>query len=257
MSLIEYLISHEPSTSSQILYLFCILGLISCIGDFLLSFKDDHPKYSTMQNIGYTIKYTTKPLLLPLLSIHYYLEATNRGSLSIILLISFSLAWLGTLALMPKTLTPNDKSTLLGMLLFIFAHVSYLYQFYSLFTHFHIIWDLGIWTLLLHTLPSAVVFGWIIVSIVAKMEGNEARGPPIIYLSIMCLMLFVGTLLPYVNYSGGILVLYGIISFLISDACIAFKIFRRNTQQWLLTLINPTYLLAQLLIMKGILLMDI
>ena len=127
MSITEIFSHYSPSIAPYTIILFYIFGISNCIGNTFLSYKPDHKNYKTFNKNGQIIKYITKPFLLPLLCLYYCTMAVDTADISMLLVISLTLSWLGDVALMPISLKPNDRATQLGILFFFFAHISYLY----------------------------------------------------------------------------------------------------------------------------------
>lgn len=72
-------------------------------------------------------RYFTKPLLMPLLMLAYYLEVKRLGIFSVILLIGLFFSWAGDILLMFDSL--NDFFFIGGLVSFLTAHLMYISYF--------------------------------------------------------------------------------------------------------------------------------
>jgi len=183
----------------------------------------------------------TKPLLMPLLI--YYLYRYADGTITLrrmLLAVSLFFCWIGDLLLMGS----GDLYFLGGLVSFLIAHIFYGVDFYHA-THQKPKLKA------LHLLPF-LIYGILILSVLIPRSGNLTFGIVIYAIGIL-VMAFLASIRRHVTSEMSFyLVLAGAILFVISDTLIALDKFYVPLilgNVFILT----TYILAQLLIVRGVL----
>ncbi len=183
----------------------------------------------------------TKPLLMPLLIYHLYRYADGNITLPRILLAAGLLfSWIGDLLLMGS----GDMYFLSGLVSFLIAHVFYAITFYKSASHKPRL-------NLLYLLPLLVYGMWILFVLIPR-SGPMAIGIVIYSIGILT-MAFVACIRgPVTSKNSYYLVVIGAILFVISDSLIAFNKFYAPLIQGDV-MIMATYIVAQLLLVRGVL----
>ena len=137
---------------------------------------------------------------------------------------------------------------ILGLSSFLIAHLAYISIFYELTNP---VFRKGIYNYLLFGL---FIYEFILLQYLwPNLEGMKA--PVLIYATTICVMLWVALLLFRTNKSkGSILIILGALSFVCSDSLLSIRLFMDDfeyAQFWVMC----TYLLAQYLIVSGLLLL--
>lgn len=196
---------------------FLLVGVVHLAGQLMLS-----PVLTTL----------TKPFLIPLLAFAViWLLRRSLSRATILLLGALLFSWLGDLAL----LVPGDTWFLLGLVLFLLAHVAYIALFSS---------EVGAgrprrW--------SAVYGGWFaaLILVLAPHLG-EMLVPVVVYGAVICSMAVVAT-------RCGATVVAGATLFLLSDSLLAVNMFVADIEIPAVDfLVMLTYLAGQGLIALGI-----
>ncbi|MBV6642209.1 MAG: lysoplasmalogenase [Cyclobacteriaceae bacterium] len=183
----------------------------------------------------------TKPLLMPLLIFHLYRYSDGNITLPRMLLVAALLfSWLGDLLLMGS----GDLYFLGGLVSFLVAHLFYAVVFYRAADRKSRLNALS--------LIPFLVFGLVILYILIPRTGNLALGI-IIYAIGILIMAFMASIRKGVTSTLSFyLVFGGAILFVISDSLIAFDKFY-NPIVHSDVMIMTTYIAAQLLIVRGVL----
>lgn len=189
----------------------------------------------------YDLHIYTKPLLMPLLIYHLYRYANGTITLPRILLaVALFFCWIGDLLLMG----PGDLYFLGGLVSFLIAHMFYGVVFY------HATYQKPKLKAL-YLLPF-LIYGILILSILIPGSGHLTIGIVIYSVGIL-VMAFLASIRRHVtNEMSFYLVLAGAILFVISDTLIAFNKFYVPLILGNV-FIMTTYILAQLLIVRGVL----
>ena len=189
-----------------------------------------------------TLRYFTKPVLMPLLAAWYLAEQHQSGrrrSSAIPAALFFS--WLGDLFLLFDNRMP--LFFVFGLLSFLTAHIIYLFYFNRLRVNpdrfFRFLW----------LLPVAVYY-FFFMELLGTGPG-DLLWPVRIYGITICLMLFTAVRLPRGHRdTGGLKMLAGALLFVVSDSLLAIDKFHRHFEP-AAGLIMLTYGMAQLLIVTG------
>lgn len=199
--------------------------------------------YLLLVLLGYTdIAFYFKPLLVPSLLL---LFAPNKFEyLNKKLVIALFFSTLGDVFLMSE----GSLFFILGLSSFLIAHLAYISIFYELTNP---VFRKGIYNYLLFGL---FIYEFILLQYLwPNLEGMKA--PVLIYATTICVMLWVSLLLFRTNKSkGSILIILGALSFVCSDSLLSIRLFMDDfeyAQFWVMC----TYLLAQYLIVSGLLLL--
>lgn len=211
--------------------LFIITSVIHLIGEF-------------KKNL--TIRYFTKPLLMPFLGLSYIIGNPAVNYLIVAGLIG---GFLGDVLLMIPD--PKNKGIffMFGLISFLLGHLFYIIALILLAGNFS---QFPLWGLIL-ILPF-VLYGIITYSKLMphiKQNAPEMKLPVTVYLLVI-LSMGISTMFPLGNISthGFLLLLAGAISFIISDSILAFDKFGPKIKNArIYTMI--TYLAAQFLIVVG------
>ncbi|MEQ8553365.1 MAG: lysoplasmalogenase [Cyclobacteriaceae bacterium] len=183
----------------------------------------------------------TKPLLMPLLMYHLYRYADGTITLPRMLLaVALFFCWIGDLLLMG----PGDLYFLGGLVSFLIAHMFYGVVFYHA-THQKPKLKA------LYLLPF-LIYGILILSVLIPRSGHLTIGI-VIYAVGILVMAFLASIRRHVTSEMSFyLVLAGAILFVFSDTLIAFNKFYVPLILGNV-FIMTTYILAQLLIVRGVL----
>lgn len=212
-------------------YLFLLLSLLY-LGVELLNLNE--------------IRYFTKPLLLISLSYYFYQstkKSRNRFSHFVQGGLFFSLA--GDVALLFAAV--HELYFILGLLLFLVAHICYIIAFRSFSKHTQI--NHTSTQLILFTLPFIVVSG--IVFYILSSRLGTLFYPVLCYVSVITGMGIASALrYKHVNNMSFLLIVCGAICFMLSDTLLAFNKFYTPFKFAGIS-IMASYILAQYLIVEG------
>ncbi|MBB1194981.1 lysoplasmalogenase [Flavobacterium sp. SOK18b] len=190
------------------------------------------------------IAWFLKPLLLPFLILAVYIS--ERFSTKNILLAALTLSWIGDIILMFA-----DKGELYfiaGLIAFLLSHISYIILFSKQLRIYikksKIIYWIGV---------TAIALYLIVMMLILLPSLGHLKAPVFVYaLTISIMLLF--ALKGFLNWQkpASIYILIGAIIFVASDSILAFDKFY-TPLQYSSFLIMATYLIAQYLIVTGIL----
>lgn len=227
---------------NQIIY---IIGFVVVIGDLLGRVIQSE-----------VLDFIFKPLLMPLLLLYFWINSTHQQNISFKLLVfALIFSWLGDVFLMFTEVT--QLFFVLGLSSFLLAHVFYVITFYFsvknsssqgkgyLFTN-------PIWVI--PFLAYGVGFFAITFPYLEEMKV-----PVLVYAIVITSMGFFAlnrkNSVPDLSFNW---VMIGAILFMISDSCIGInKFLFSNTLTWMPFLIMVTYILGQVMIIRGCLLESI
>jgi uncharacterized membrane protein YhhN len=188
------------------------------------------------------IRYITKPLLMPLLIIHFIFSTNNVVSPTkkwVILALVFS--WLGDVLLMFESL--NSNFFMFGLVAFLIAHIFYIILFDQIRARENFKQSL------LPLLPIAIYY-ILLISLLQPGLG-EMRKPVSIYGLIICIMLsFAIDLWRLKNKVVSFLMIFGALLFVTSDSLLAINKFHKQFE-YAGIVVMFTYGVAQLLITHG------
>jgi uncharacterized membrane protein YhhN len=204
------------------------------------------------ENEGYQLlMYVSKVLLMPLLALyyHFYLKGA-KASKFIYLALFFS--WLGDIFLM----FPRDESSPNAKLLFICGLVSFLIGHINYIIHFVAEVKVNFKRTILITAPYLILPFILYIVVLLKLlypTLGEMKMPVTIYAIVITSMLISAfNRKNFTNKVSYYFVLFGASLFVISDSCIAINLFYKPFDFARMS-IMITYILAQLIIIKGVL----
>jgi len=190
-----------------------------------------------------TLRYITKPLLMPLI-IFYYIFSVNLNTLNWFLIIALIFGMLGDISLM---IGREGKWFMIGLGSFLVGHIFYIITYLLLSASSLLQFPPIGWFLLLPLVGLTLFF-------FLRIKGNmgELQIPTMIYLVVIFLMSFFAMLLLSVFSPLAFIFVYiGPILFIISDGLIAVDKFdTKISKEGVYVMI--TYVLAQLFITQGI-----
>ncbi|MBL0049036.1 MAG: lysoplasmalogenase [Bacteroidetes bacterium] len=192
------------------------------------------------------IRYFTKPLLLISLSFYFYQstkKSRNRFSLFVQCGLFFSL--LGDVALLFTAV--HEAYFILGLLLFLVAHICYIIAFRNFLKHTQINYTRA--QIILFTLPYIVVSGIVFYTLSSRL--GALFYPVLCYVSVITGM-GIASAMRYnsVSKMSFSLILSGAICFMLSDTLLAFNKFYAPFNFAGIS-IMASYILAQYLIVEG------
>jgi uncharacterized membrane protein YhhN len=201
-----------------------------------------------------TLRYITKPLLVPMILLYYttgiFIELAITHILWL-LVIALIFGWLGDVFLM---LGREGNYFMLGLGSFLIGHIFYIILYTLVIFSFGNLLLFPIWGWLL-IIPILVIAGFFYYRIRGKME--DLTVPTVIYLVIISLMSFFALLLLSVpNLLAFSLVYIGACLFMISDGMIAVDKFDVKIP-YSRVFVMLTYATAQFLITQGIFLIQL
>ena len=239
--------------SNCLFYLYWRICGINLIGEYIISFPGKGGKERKYTRIGLLMRYSTKPLFVPLLILQYKYSVEEMSK---IMLIALIFAWIGDINFMKLNPKPRQIPVQIGMLLFFIAHLGYIYHFYCLLQGVigNILYIYNIYTLIIHSLPSLLFFFSLWVFLINKLDKKESKIPITFSMSVLALLLFITTFLPQLHFTGGVTIFIGTSLFLISSVFVAILIFADYCKQGIMIPIIFTYVLAQYLIIQGLIL---
>jgi uncharacterized membrane protein YhhN len=187
-----------------------------------------------------SLRYFTKPLLMPLLAMFYY--STSKDP-DILVIIALTFAFIGDVALMWPWKKPFFIT---GLGSFLLGHLVYVFIFLRSVDFLS-----GNYYLLILTVPFAFA-GYFIYKKLSNYLG-DMKLPVVIYMIVIMLMCFL-SITRICCYSGPQLYLpvIGSLFFVISDTILAFYEFKSKFPRGGVYYMS-TYILAQLLIVLGLL----
>lgn len=187
-------------------------------------------------------RYLTKPLLMPLLLIFYLLN-TRQINLFIVLALVFS--FLGDVFLL---ITNKKNFFILGLLSFLMCHIFYTITFLQSVNYMK-----GIPSNVYLFLIPYLICGTFVYADLSKYL-KSMKIPVIIYMGVILIMSFTALArYYYVSPISFVLPFIGSILFVVSDTLIAYRNFKQKVTSDNI-LIMLSYILAQLLIIVGIIL---
>ena len=193
-------------------------------------------------NSNETLRYITKPLLMPLLIICFLSETSSFISgfkKWIVLALLFS--WIGDVLLMFESM--NGNFFIFGLLAFLIAHIFYIVLFDQIRVKAKIRQSL------LPLLPIAIYYIFLISLLQPRL--GEMKKPVSIYGLIICIMLsFAIDLWRIKDRRVSLYVILGALFFIISDSILAINKFYKSFE-FAVIAIMLTYGIAQLLITVG------
>ena len=182
----------------------------------------------------------TKPFLMPLLALCYWLAMRGSGRLELFLIIGLLFGFLGDTFLLGK----SDKLFTCGLLAFLAGHIFYILLYLG---HFSLaaLSPLGI------IVPAAIyaLLLWLVVKKLYPSLKKRDKPGVTVYMLVILLMSF--TALQLALTGGNWLPFLGSLLFVTSDTMLAFQNFKFRPTPFSRVSIMVTYLLAQMLITFG------
>lgn len=183
----------------------------------------------------------TKPLLMPLLMFFYFL---NVPSVNYFILLALVFGFLGDVFLLWHR---KQNCILAGILSFLIGHIFYIYIFAG--SSFKVT-DIPVWFFLLF-LPYIGGAILLLKKLISLMQSMKL--PAIMYMSVIFIMSFMSfSRIWTVSFFSFLLTFLGSLSFILSDSLLAFYMFTMKRKKYN-EVIMGTYILAQLLIILGLL----
>ena len=200
----------------------------------------------------FVLELASKPFLLPVLGIYFYLNTREtvkpyKKSLIKFILIALSLAWLGDVFLLFKSYNP--LFFIIGLGSFLVSHILYILTFKKSLNNQELDEPK---TLLIRAIPFIGV-GILMLTVLFKwLNGIMVFAVPV-YIVVILIMAFMA-----MERSGKVLktsaeyVFFGAFLFMVSDSLLAIDIFAKNlTIPYASVLVMATYIAAQALIVYG------
>lgn len=198
--------------------------------------------YSHLKEIK-TLTFVSKPLLVPLI-IGFYASATVDVDPLIVLALAFGCG--GDVFLLWRKTKP--KAIVFGLLSFVIGHVFYIISF-ALSTGF---FATAPWWFVLIILPYVAVA--IILFKVLQKDLGKMMAPATAYMAILLAMSVFTLSRMFVASPASFCVTWlGSLSFIVSDAVLAIEYFKLKREILHHTVVMATYIIAQLLIVVGLL----
>ncbi len=190
-----------------------------------------------------TLRYVTKPLLMPLLVI-YFVSAVRSFSSSLKkwLILALAFSWLGDVLLMFES--ADDSYFIFGLIAFLLADIFYIILFDQIRLKEKIKQSL------LPLLPIAVYY-ILLISLLQPSLGNMQKPVSVYGLVISIMLSFAVDLWRLKNRAASFFIILGAILFITSDSLIAINKFYQSFELVGIA-IMLTYGLAQLLITLGV-----
>lgn len=178
----------------------------------------------------------TKPLIMPLISLFYIL---NANELSPLVLAAFAGGWIGDVFL----LSDGTKGFIAGLIFFLAGHIVYIFVFIGLIPDFESLTVENLFVLI----PCAFYF--IISFLVLRRNAGALFFPSLFYVIVLLSMVFTASIsFQGMGHSPGFWILMtGALLFLVSDSLLGLKLFTRSVKKNS-TLVMQSYMLAQALI---------
>ncbi len=189
-----------------------------------------------------TMEFIFKPLIILSLIQYYLLSVKKKNNL---LVAAFFLCFLGDIVLLYDK---NSNAFMLGLIFFLIAHVLFIVLV------IRILKKATKGQIIISILP----FGLILYSIISLLKESlgELLIPVIVYASVISIFGAVSFLNYLINKtSSSIILLGGVLFFVLSDFALAINKFYLP-HEYFSTLISVTYILAQFLICKFMILRD-
>ena len=200
----------------------------------------------------FVLELASKPFLLPVLGIYFYLNTKEtakpyKKSLIKFILIALSLAWLGDVFLLFNSYNP--LFFIIGLGSFLVSHILYILTFKKSLNNQELDEPK---TLLIRAIPFIGV-GILMLTVLFKwLNGIMVFAVPV-YIVVILIMAFMA-----MERSGKVLktsaeyVFFGAFLFMVSDSLLAIDIFAKNlTIPYASVLVMATYIAAQTLIVYG------
>lgn len=185
--------------------------------------------------------FVTKPLLMPLLMLFYLL---NASVINYSILAALAFGFLGDVFLLQDV---NQRRILAGIASFLTGHIFYISTFVG---DYYNTLDIPVWSLLF-LLP--YIGGALLLLKKLFSSIQFIKLPVIVYMSVILLMSFSSILRVWtVSLLSFLLTFAGSLSFILSDSLLAFDLFTVRLKKSD-TAVMTTYILAQLLIVLGLL----
>lgn len=185
--------------------------------------------------------FVTKPLLMPLLMLFYLL---NASVINYSILAALAFGFLGDVLLLQDV---NQRRILAGIASFLIGHIFYISTFVG---NYYNTLDIPVWSLLF-LLP--YIGGALLLLKKLFSSIQFIKLPVIVYMSVILLMSFSSILRVWtVSLLSFLLTFAGSLSFILSDSLLAFDLFTVRLKKSD-TAVMTTYILAQLLIVLGLL----
>lgn len=201
-----------------------------------------------------TLRYITKPLLVPLILLYYTTGIFIELGLTHILwplIVALIFGWLGDIFLM---LGREENYFMFGLGSFLIGHLFYIVLYSGVILFYGNILQFPVWGWLL-VIPLVAIGGFFYYRIRGKM--GDLTVPTIVYLVVIFFMSFVAMLLLSVpNLLAFALVYIGACLFMISDGIIAVDKFDTQISKNRIY-VMITYGMAQFLISQGIYLIQL
>lgn len=185
--------------------------------------------------------FVTKPLLMPLLMLFYLL---NASVINYFLLAALTFGFLGDVFLLKNE--PQSR-ILAGIVSFLIGHIFYIYVFAG---NSYSTLNIPLWALLF-LLPYIAGALLLLKKLLPSMQFMKL--PATVYMSVILLMSFSSLLRVWtVSFLSFLLTFTGSLCFILSDSLLAFDLFTVRLKKRD-TAVMTTYILAQLLIVLGLL----
>ncbi|XOV93147.1 MAG: lysoplasmalogenase [Bacteroidota bacterium] len=210
-----------------LLLIYLLVGTVNVVGQFLGSSE---------------LNEYTKPLLMPLLIYYLYRFAEGHITLPRILLaVALIFSWGGDLLLMGS----GDSYFLGGLVSFLIAQIFYAVTLFKSADHKPKI-------RFLYLIP-LIVYGAGLLTVLLPEAGEMGPGIIVYAIGILTMVFMASIRHGYTNKGSYISVLIGALLFVLSDSMIALDKFY-SPIDYARVLIMSTYIVAQLLLVRGILL---
>ena len=220
--------------------LYLILYLISGV----LTIFAEHTEYRMLM-------YATKVMLMPLLALYFYQQSKEIKNYKFIYLALF-FSWWGDIFLM----FPRNESSPNAKLLFICGLVSFLIGHFNYIIHFFKEVKPQPRVTVIVEKPYLVLPFLVFIFLFLKLlypSLGPMKIPVTVYgIVITCMMMAAFNRKNLVSNASFNLVFSGAVLFVLSDSCIAINLFYKPFELARITIMS-TYIIAQLLVIKGIL----
>ena len=220
--------------STLFFILFIILSAIHIAGEFL----EENPKVK--------IRVITKPFLLPLVVLYYFISSNESGTPIVWLIaIGLILGFVGDVVLLkPKV----EILFMIGLGSFLIGHVLYIIAFFQATNRFA-----GIPSVI-YLLIIVYVIVFILIYRFFKDYTKEMTIPVVVYMIIILVMSFASLLVGFSTDTAPVkspwLLFIGALNFIASDFLLANQLFKKSFK-YDQSIIMLTYLIAQLLIAQA------
>lgn len=188
-----------------------------------------------------TMRYITKPLLMPLLCVYFLASVKNTAGFNRSIIAALFFSWVGDILLMFDS--RSSLFFILGLSSFLIAHIFYIFFFHAVRIA-EAIKPKGF------LLIPVVVYYAVLVSILSPGLG-DMKLPVRVYGVVICFMLMLALHMFFIkNKKAGLLMVSGAFLFVISDSILAVNKFYISFSE-AGVLVMLTYGIAQLLIVEG------